>query len=172
MRDLVACYLDPRVSTELKRLAVLAGSESNAVERLIEFWNANQSSSEAKQPPPRNEVAKQTASMWRSSTGDELPIGAQLAATYKRRTFSAVVERQGIRFGKTLYQSPSAAGRAVKHSVGVKGSAAQTDGRTFWSVRDPSTGRLVSISELKPRDKIDADELLRELMQSEAPNAA
>ncbi|MFZ2650649.1 MAG: hypothetical protein WA210_11155, partial [Burkholderiaceae bacterium] len=104
--------------------------------------------------------------MWRSSTGDELPVGAPLEAPYKRRTFHAVVERKGIRFGKELYQSPSAAGRAVKHSVGVTGKAAQTDGRTFWNVRDPTSGRLVSIGELNPRKRIDAEELLRELAES------
>ncbi len=171
MDDLIACYLEPRVVAALKRLAVLAGSESNAVERLIEFWNVNQSASEITQPLPRNEVTKREASqMWRSPKGDELPIGAQLEANYKGSTFTALVERQGIRFAKVLHQSPSAAGRAVKNSVGVKGPAAQTDGRTFWNVRDPSTGRLVSINELKPRNKIDSNELLRDLVQSGASN--
>jgi hypothetical protein len=110
--------------------------------------------------------------MWRSSTGDELPIGAKLEAKYKGKTYFAVIEPQGMRVGKDLYQSPSAAGRAVKKSVGVTGSSAQTDGRTFWSVRDPSTGRLVSISDLNPRNMIDANELLREIMSSDPTNAA
>ena len=172
MTELVPCYLQPATAMRLKRLAVLAGTENDAVERLIAFWEAHQASADeapALQPaaPRRPPVA-----MWRSSTGDELPIGAKLEAKYKGKTYFAVIEPQGMRFGKELYQSPSAAGRAVKRSVGVTGSSAQTDGRTFWSVRDPSSGRLVSISDLNPRKAIDADELLREIMGSDTSNAA
>jgi len=172
MTNLVPCHLKPHVAAELKRLAVLAGSESNAVERLIEFWNANQPRQPASSITLARAPAKQAAAMWRSATGDELPIGAQLEAKYKGRRYSATVEKQGIRFGKSLFQSPSAAGRAVKHSGGIKGSAAQTDGRSFWSVRDPATGRLVTIGELNPRNLIDAEELLRELSEGSVQSAA
>lgn len=103
--------------------------------------------------------------IWRSSTGDELPVGARLEATYKRKTYATTVERRGILFNKKLYQSPSAAGRAVKASAGVVGAAGQTDGRSFWSVRDPNTGRAVTVGELNPRKQIDAEKLLRELSE-------
>jgi hypothetical protein len=167
MKDLVPCYLQPHVASELKRLAVLAGSESHAIERLIEFWTANQASGTSRKvESTAGPALKPAAHVWRSSTGDELPVGARLEATYKGRTYHAIVEQQGIRFGKQLHQSPSAAGRAVKASVGVSGSAGQTDGRTFWNVRDPASGRRVTIGELNPRNVIDADELLRELSES------
>lgn len=169
MSSLVICHLAPHVATELSRLAVLAGSESAAVERLIEFWNSHQRtpqvvpSQSAPLPLPRK-----SAAMWRSSTGDELPIGARLEASYKGRTYHAQVEQKGIRFGRSLYQSPSAAGRAVKNSAGVNGAASQTDGRSFWSVRDPASGRPVSIGELNPKQAIDTDALLRELAEGTA----
>ncbi len=172
MTDLVPCYLKPRVAMELKRLAVLAGSESNAVERLIDFWNNNQSPAPRDAAPKSLMQPKGTGAKWRSSTGDELPVGAQLESTYKGKTYYAAVEQHGIRFGKNLFQSPSAAGRAVKASVGVTGSAGQTDGRSFWSVRDPSTGRLVTVGELNPRNVIDAEELLREIAEGTPKSAA
>lgn len=165
MSSLVPCYLEPHVFAELRRLAVLAGSESKAVERLIDFWNTNQSDHHKTTICAHPPVSKPPIATWRSSSGDELPVGARLEATYKGRTYYASVERQGIRFGKSLYQSPSAAGRAVKNSVGVSGPAAQTDGRSFWSVRDPSSGRLVSIGDLNPKKLIDTEELLRELAE-------
>lgn len=159
MSELVPCYLESHVAVELRRLAVLAGSESTAIERLIAFWNANQPNAGA----GRATDEAKPAAKWRSRTGDELRVGAKLEANYRGRTYCATVEQQGIRFGKSLYQTPSAAGRAVKQSVGVTGAAGQTDGRSFWGMRDPSTGRLVSIGQLNPREIIDTAALLREL---------
>jgi hypothetical protein len=162
VNQLVPCYLKPQVAATLRRLAVLAGSESVAVERLIEFWNANQAS-DSSHPAMDRSPSNSPAATWRSTTGDDLPVGARLEAPYKGKMYYAVVERQGIKFGKSLFQSPSAAGRAVKASVGVSGAAAQTDGRSFWRIRNPATGRLVPIGELNPRRAIDTDALLRQL---------
>jgi hypothetical protein len=161
MNGLVTCYLDPVVASRLGQLAVLAGSESNAVARLIEFWMTHHG--ETPRVQTMGDLAAKTSTQrWRSTSGDELPVGVTLEAPYKGRTYQAVVEARGIRFAGKLYQSPSAAGRAVKESVGVTGRASQTDGRAFWGVRDPITGRVVTIGQLNPRQKVDVDALLRE----------
>jgi hypothetical protein len=101
--------------------------------------------------------------MWKTPYGDLLPIGQELVATYKGKKFSATIEPTGLRVLGTLFPNPSAAGRAVKHSLNVVGKAANTDGRIFWKLRDPSTGRNVSIANLHPGDPVDTARLLAEL---------
>ena len=146
----------------LQKLAVpLVDNPSTVIERLLDHWEAN---------PPKavNSRASGTSKptlFWRSPRGDVLPVGIDLQGTYLGKTFHATVERNGIKFGGKVYDNPSAAGVAAKNQVGTKGDAASTNGRDFWRLREPETGRWVPISSVNSRDKAIAEKLLAELEQ-------
>jgi hypothetical protein len=159
---------------KLQKLAVLAGSEAAAIAKLIEHWEAHQAAppmpQSPKAPPDISTVVLQT---WRTPNGDELPIGAPLYAPYAGKTYEALVVKGGIKYEGKVYDSPTSAGRAVKKKArGLTGSAASTNGREFWRLRDPSTGQLVAIKDLNPSPPIDANELLREIMGTTASSSA
>ena len=149
--------LDSNTYQKIQRLAVLAGSESAAVDRLIAYWEKSIGPSGDQTP---GEVA---SSFWRSPTGDLLKVGERLEGIDAGKTHVATVEQTGIRYSGKLYDSPSAAARAVKGKRGLFGPAASTNGRGFWKVRDPKSGRLVSLSTLRPHRGVDADTLLASL---------
>lgn len=152
------------VFTRLQRLAIPLVDDTNSViERLIDHWEANPPISSA---PNTSTTTPEKSKFWRSPRGDMLPISATLQAEYLGKTFRATVEKKGIRFGGTIYNSPSAAGVAAKGQLGRTGRAAETDGRSFWKIQDPSSGRWVSIATLRPTQHIDTDALLAELVNS------
>lgn len=143
---------------KLRKLAVLAGSESAAIERLLAHWERYDVDS---QPKAATEVGGSVT--WRSPTGDVLRVGERLEARDGGKAHFATIERSGIRYDRKLYDSPSAAARAVKEKRGLVGPAASTNGRDFWKIRDPSSGRLVSLSEMRPHRGVDVAALFAEL---------
>lgn len=165
MSESVSVPISSSVFTRLQRLAIpLVDDTSSVIEKLIDHWEANPPDNSApnapkKTTPPKSEV-------WRSPRGDTLPVGTTLQAEYLGKTFRATVEKQGIRFGGKVYDSPSAAGTAAKGQLGRTGRAASTDGRTFWKIQDPNSGRWVTIASLRPAQHIDSDALLAELANS------
>ena len=168
MSDLVPIYVQQATRTKLQQLALLAGGVNEVIERLIDHWQNAEHLANAPQP----DVPLPVPAMWTSPNGDELPIGQQLVAIYKGKTFHADVEAAGLRFNGELYRNPTAAGRAVKQSMGLSGTAASTDGRTFWKLLDPTSGRYITVGELNPGKAIDVTKILSELKALGAKSAA
>ena len=66
--------------------------------------------------------------------------GKRIYATYKGKKYTAIVYQNGrIKLNGKLYDSPSGAGRGVRHRA--------TDGWSFWRVRHK--GELVKLKELR-----------------------
>lgn len=170
MADTINVSISSSAFARLQRLAVpLVDDPSSIIEKLIDHWETNppkNTNPTAPLIPSASPTPKDSAEFWRSPRGDTLPVGATLQAEYLGKTFRATVEKRGIRFGGKVYDSPSAAGVAAKGQLGRTGRAASTDGRSFWKIQDPSSGRWVSIASLRPAQHIDADALLAELMNS------
>ena len=80
---------------------------------------------------------------------------ATIVADYFGRQFHAEVLDDGtIRFGDAAPRSLSAAGEAVKvaaRGTNLPQSVLATDGWAFWKARDPDTGDLVPLKELRRR---------------------
>ncbi len=159
MSALIPIHLAPATYQKVQKLSILAGSETAAVERLIAHWEC----SEASNPPLMPMDRAIATSLWRSPAGDTLRVGERLEARDGRKTHYATVERRGINYDGTIFDSPSAAARAVKEKRGLTGNSASTNGREFWKVREPSTNRLVPLSALRPFHKVDMDAMLSEL---------
>ncbi|MGA7949003.1 MAG: hypothetical protein WCA45_02455 [Thiobacillaceae bacterium] len=163
MSDSINVPISSSIFVRLQRLAIpLVDNTSSVIEKLIDHWEANPPDSAPQIAP----AAKASADVWRSPRGDVLPVGAPLQGEYLGKTFRATVEKKGIRFGGKLYDSPSAAAVAAKEQLGRKGRAASTDGRKFWKIRDPMSGRSIPIAALRPAQHIDAEALLAELSNS------
>jgi hypothetical protein len=163
----LAIEVTPATYAKLKRLAVLAGTEAAAVERLIEHWERSQPDSPVNSREPKDATGTKAVETWRTPNGDLLPIGIPVFAPYGGKTYEGVVVKGGISYQGKVYDNPTSAGKAVKkHVRGLSGSSASTNGREFWKVRDPSSGQLVSIKDLNPGPQLDANELLREIMGS------
>jgi len=163
MPDLVSVPISSSIFARLQRLAVpLVDDTSSVIEKLIAHWESHPPDSKA----PNDPASAAKSDVWRSPRGDTLPVGATLQAEYLGKTFRATVEKKGIRFGGKVYDSPSAAGVAAKGQLGRTGRAASTDGRTFWKIQDPASGRWVAISTLRPAQHIDTDALLADLANS------
>ncbi|MGH9719146.1 MAG: hypothetical protein ACRD8O_02965 [Bryobacteraceae bacterium] len=158
MSDLVSIPLRRPVFHKLQRLAVLTGDVSSAIERLILHWE--NSAPTAREP---TSIVSSEAQFWQSPTGDVLRVGETLKAWDAGKTHEATVEREGIKYDSTIYDSPSAAARAVKRARGLEGVSTNTNGRDFWKVRDPKSNRWVPISSLRPKYRIDTDRALDEL---------
>ena len=77
----------------------------------------------------------------------------ELETTYKKVHLTATVDANGkVIFGGTAYGSPSAAGGAARGSVlgsPAGGPFPATDGWRFWQFRDPRTGALRPLDELR-----------------------
>lgn len=160
MEDTITIRVGRATYAKLQRLAALAGSESAAIERLIALWERGQEAP----VPPDSAPPSADAELWRSPGGDVLPVGTPLEAPYGDKTYHAIVETHGIRYEGKLYASPTAAARAVKkRASGLVGTSASTNGRDFWRVRDPKSGRLVPLSRLNPGPAIDSQQLLKEI---------
>lgn len=164
MSDQISIALPQDVFERLQRVAIpLVDNPSTVIERLLTHWEANPPDSK-EEGAPRLESGT-GPQFWQSPRGDVLPVGLELQATYLGKTFHAVVERNGIKFGSKVYDNPSSAGVAAKNQVGTKGDAASTNGRDFWKLRDPETGRWVPISDMNSRNRLVAQKLLAELDQ-------
>lgn len=162
MADQIPVPVSRSIFERLQKLAVpLVDSPSTVIERLLHHWEANPPKAEKSRPSSGNEPTQ----FWQSPRGDVLPVGIELQGAYLGRTFHATVDRNGIKFGGKVYDNPSAAGVAAKNQAGTKGDAASTNGRDFWRLRDPETGRWVPISAINSRDKLVAEKLLAELDQ-------
>ncbi len=160
MDDTVPIHVARATYAKLRRLAVLAGSESAAIDRLIAHWEHGQRASAHGDSAPGGIEG----GLWRSPSGDVLPVGTPLEASYGGRIHRATVEPGGIRYEGTLYPSPTAAARAVKKRArGLVGTSAGTNGRAFWRVRDSKSGRRVPLSRLNPGPPIDSEELLKDI---------
>jgi hypothetical protein len=160
MSDYVSVNVPRSTFEKLQRLAVLTGDEGLAIERLIAHWEAGSAPAE-----PRSEKAA-VAELWHSPTGDVLPVGTILQGTDDGTVHHATVGRDGIRYNGAVYDSPTAAARAVKEARGLKGPSASTNGREFWKLRDPRTNRWISISVLRPAHRVDGDALIDEFMRT------
>jgi hypothetical protein len=156
MSDRISILLRRPVYEKLQKLAVLIGDESSAVERLIAHW-------ESAAVQPSSALGKSEVQYWHSPTGDVLRVGEALQASDNGKIHRATVERDGIRYSGNLYDSPTAAARAVKHARGVRGSSASTNGRGFWRLRHPKTNRWVPIRELRSPVRVDGNALVAEL---------
>ena len=168
MEDLVPIYVSTNTASRLEKLALIGGSVGTVIERLLVHWQTTAAAPSA--PQQSNDALAQE--MWKTPHGDLLPVGQQLVATYKGQRFVADIEHGGLRLLGRLYPSPSAAGKAVKESLKVTGSAAITDGRTFWKLQDPTTGGYVSIANLHPGEPIDTAKILAELRARATSSAA
>ena len=161
MANSISISITSELFQRLQSLAVpLVDDTSSVIEKLIDHWESNR---------PDGTTQKTSAStgarmeVWRSSRGDALPVGTALEAEYLKKTFRAKVEKGGIRLNGQIYDSPSAAGRAAKEQCGRKGAAASTDGRTFWKIQEPNTGRWIPLAALRPAQVIDVEAMLAEL---------
>jgi hypothetical protein len=139
--------------------APLVDTTDTVIGRLLDYWEVN--SNNRTMPTGCNSTV--TQELWRSSRGDTLPVGTELRGTYLGKTFSAQVERTGIRFEGKIYNNLSPAAMAAKNLVGTKGKAANTNGRDFWKFQDSTTGQWIPVSVLRPSHRIDSDKLLAEL---------
>ncbi|MHB1245805.1 MAG: hypothetical protein ACYCZH_05145 [Sulfuriferula sp.] len=165
MPESISVPISSSVFTRLQRLAIpLVDNTSSVIEKLIDHWEASPPDNSILDVPPTTTPPK--SDVWRSPRGDTLPVGKPLQAKYLGKTFRATVEKKGIRFGGKVYVSPSSAGAAAKGQLGRTGRAASTDGRTFWKIQDPNSGRWVTIASLRPTQYIDTDALLAELANS------
>ncbi len=158
MSDLVSIKISVPVFEKLRRLAILTGDQNSAIERLITYWEGSNTTSLA--PHAGTEPQPE---YWQSPTGDRLRVGEILRGTDVGKTHEALVQRDGIKYGNTVYDSPSAAACAVKHARGLKGKAASTNGRVFWRLRDAKTNRWMPISSLRPSHRQGTTELLADL---------
>ncbi len=162
--DTVQVPLRRQVFERLQKLAIpLVDDPSSVVERLLEYWHQNPqpviTGRPTKQveiivPPPitpNNSVQSVGSQWWQSARGESFPVGAKLRAEYLGKTYEALVTRLGIQFNGRVYDSPSAAGIAVKQATGADGDSAQTNGWEFWEILDPKSGRWLSINILRKR---------------------
>jgi hypothetical protein len=162
MSEQIPVPVSRSIFERLQKLAIpLIDNPSAVIERLLDHWEAN---------PPRSTKSRaagdsEPAQFWHSPRGDVLPVGIELQGTYLGKNFRATVDRNGIKFGGKVYENPSAAAVAAKNQAGTKGDAASTNGRDFWKLRDPETGRWVPISTVNSREKAVAEKLLAELEQ-------
>jgi hypothetical protein len=158
MSDLVTVRVQRHIYEKLQHLAVLTGDESSAIERLIAHW-------EAGPPSPREGRGEATAAptLWHSPNGDALPVGATLQGSDGGKLHHATVQSDGISYAGVVYDSPSAAARAVKKARGLSGPSANTNGREFWKIRDPKTNRWTPIKHLRPTHRPSALMTLDEL---------
>jgi hypothetical protein len=92
-----------------------------------------------------------TTATWRSARGERFPVGAQLRAHYLHKEYSAKVTPRGIEFDGKVFDNPSSAAIAVKHSAGKTGDAASANGWGFWEMLDPQTNQWVSIDTLRAK---------------------
>ncbi len=159
MSALTPIFLTSATYQKVRKLSILAGSETAAIERLISHWEGSEAS---KSLPVSTAVTVATA-LWRSPTGDTLRVGERLEGLDGGTTHYATVERGGINYDGMIFDSPSAAARAVKEKRGLAGNSANTNGRNFWKIREPNTNRLIPLSALRPFHKVDTDALLAEL---------
>ena len=159
MNDFTPIYVAHATFKKVQKLAILAGSETAAIERLISHWELSASCVE----PQKSSNAAATVNLWRSPSGDVLKVGERLESSDGGKTHFATVERTGIKYADKIYETPSAAARAVKEKRGLLGTSANTNGRDFWKLRDPNSNRLVPLSALRPTHKIDSDALLAQL---------
>lgn len=160
MTEQVTVAISRPIFERLQKLAApLVDTPDIVIARLLDHWEAHP----IEKTPPHNSYLIATRVFWKSSRGDVLPVGTELRATYLGKTFTAQVERPGIRFHGKLYDNLSPAAIAAKNLAGTKGKAASTNGRDFWKFQDPATGQWVPVSVLRPSHRINADELLAEL---------
>ena len=164
MPDKIDVPISPEIFARLQRLAIPLVDDTNSViEKLINHWEASPPNAKASTQLPN---AQSTSEVWRSPRGDVLPVGATLQAEYLAKTFRATVEKKGIRLAGKVYENLSAAGVAAKGQLGREGRTASTNGRDFWKIQDPVSGRWLPIKALRPSHGIDANALLAELANS------
>lgn len=160
MTEQIAVTISRPVFERLQKFAApLVDTTDTVIERLLDYWEAN--SDRGGTSTKSNSTV--TSELWKSSRGDTLPVGTELRGTYLGKTFSARIERAGIRFEGGLYNNLSPAAMAAKNLTGTKGKAASTNGRDFWKFQDPTTGQWIPVSVLRPSHRINSDELLAEL---------
>ena len=158
MSDLVSIKISVPVFEKLQRLAVLTGDQNSAIERLIAYWEGANTTT-----PASHTKAEAQPEYWQSPTGDRLRVGEILRGTDLGKTHEALVQRDGIKYGSTVYDSPSAAACAVKYARGLKGTGASTNGREFWRLRDAKTNRWIPISSLRSSHRANTAEMEAEL---------
>ncbi len=87
------------------------------------------------------------------SRGERLPIGLKLRALFQGQVFHAEVTDRGIDFEGEGYASLSAAGRAVKRSVGVPERASHTNGWDFWQYLNEEQGTYLRLWDFRRRHR-------------------
>lgn len=163
MPEQVTITISKSLFERLQLLSVpLIDTTDTVIERLLDLWDSYSLEKSVKKSKT-NSTSSITPLLWKSSRGDVLPVGKELKGTYLGKSFTAHIERGGIRFNGKLYDNLSPAAIAAKNFSGTKGKAANTNGRGFWKFQDPATGQWVPVSVLRPKHRLNADELLAEL---------
>lgn len=171
MHESVSIQIPAELFARLQQLAVpLVDDVPSLLRKLADHWEAKpggNSSARATGTPSVTSTATRTPSpapdVWKSGRGDVLRVGAELKGECLGKAFSATVEANGLRFEGGLYESLSAAAVAAKELLGRTGRAASMNGRTFWKIRDPKSGRWIAVAALRPKEHIDTDALFAEL---------
>lgn len=133
----VAVQLDDDVFADLQaRARPLVDDVNSVLRRLLR-------AGQQQEAPAVREVAL--------SRGERLPIGLKLRAVFQGQVFHAEVTERGIDFEGTGYASLSAAGRAVKRSVGVPERASHTNGWDFWQYLNEERGAYLRLRDLRRR---------------------
>jgi hypothetical protein len=110
---------------------------------------------DAAYPSPRRVVLTtsqpQEPTRFRTSRGFELPIGAEVWASYRGNTLRAKITAQGIEYDGKAYGDPSAAAFQAKKDCGVSDTTASTNGWGFWMLKDKVDGKFVSLDVFRRR---------------------
>ena len=124
--------------------------------RLIDSWQRTRGEVPQQQasvvaPSVAHQITPQTPTptMWRSSRGEQLPIGLELSGRYRRQTFKAKVTAVGIEFNGKTYDNPSTAAMAAKKLGGASDEAAPENGWTWWFMQSDVPNKWVAIDGLR-----------------------
>ena len=144
--NLIQTPLRQEVFEKLQRLAEpLVGDASAVVECLLRHREATHSEDSRQE----GVFPERAVEVWRMGGRVAIPAGTKLRARYRKREFMATVTPEGIEFDGAIYDTPSAAGIAVKEFAGTHGQAARTNGWTFWEMQEAKSGSWVPINSLR-----------------------
>jgi hypothetical protein len=141
----------------LEKIAESIGDPANVGAAVAKLVANSQSCAPTEKAPPQTEhkecVPVWPGQAWRSPSGHWFPVGLQLRAQYRGKTYAANVTINGIDFEDKTYDSPSTAAIAVTESAGMSGLSANPDGWAFWEMLNQETGQWVSIVGLRAGKK-------------------
>ena len=144
--ETVQINLNKDIFEKLQKMAEpLIDDINSVIQRLIHHYESSSLTPEVKM----NSRTSETTEFWMSNRGEQFIVGTKLRANYKGKPYYANIEIDGINFEGKIYDSPSAAGIAVKKSAGTSGTAANTDGWSFWVMLEPGSNQWISINTIR-----------------------